>query len=48
MIPSLTACSMTRASTARLFFTVDRLLRSAIQPWTARSTAPLVIMRRGR
>jgi hypothetical protein len=48
MIPSLTACSMTRTSTARLFLTVDRLECSAIQPCTTRSTAPLVIMRSGK
>ena len=39
MIPSLTACSMTRTRTARLFLTVDRLFCSAIQPWTARPCA---------
>src|ERR1700731_5229578 len=44
MIPSRTACSITRTSTARLFLTVDRLHSSEIHPWTARSTAPLVIM----
>jgi hypothetical protein len=33
---------------ARLFFTVDRLASSAIQAWTAPSTAPCVIIRTGR
>ena len=45
MMPSRTACSITRTSIAMLFFTVDRLHSSAIQPCTARSTAPLVIIR---
>jgi hypothetical protein len=31
-----------------LFLTVDRLQSSAIHPWTARSTAPLVIIRGAR
>lgn len=48
MIPSRTACSMTRTRTARLFLTVERLCWSVIQPWTVRSTAPLVIIRAGK
>src|SRR5262249_54626470 len=48
MMPSRKACSITRTRTAMLFFTVDRLHSSAIHPCTARSTAPLVIIRTGR
>src|SRR5215469_12048432 len=47
-MPSRTACSSTRTSMARLFLTVVRLHSSAIQPCTARSTAPCVIIRTGR
>ncbi len=48
MIPSRPACSITRTTTARLFFTVDRLHSSAIDACTARSTAPVVIILSGR
>ena len=40
IIPSRSAYSITRTSTARLFLTVDRLHSSVIHACTARSTAP--------
>ncbi|MCZ4102285.1 hypothetical protein [Streptomyces sp. H39-C1] len=47
MMPSRTACSITRTRTARLFLTVERPHSSAIHPYTLRSTAPLLIIATG-